>query len=150
MFPWVRIEHLASHVLGQLARQLADDWQACWGYRPLLLESFVDPAHYRGTCYPAPAGSCWAHQRSRFGAPRQALSQLCQADLRQSAAGAVPSPAVLRSTPGKARTMGKVSRRPAREAAKQALQKNTSTVSCASNNKPPDSLFLRRRAQPAA
>jgi hypothetical protein len=53
IFPWIKVAHLASHVLGQLARKLADDWQACWGFRPLLLESFVDPAHYRGTCYHA-------------------------------------------------------------------------------------------------
>lgn len=53
VFPWVRVPHLASHVLGQLARQLAQDWEARWGYRPVLLESFVDPARYRGTCYRA-------------------------------------------------------------------------------------------------
>jgi hypothetical protein len=53
IFPWVNVQYLASHVLGQLARQLADDWQARWGFRPLLMESFVDPRHYRGTCYRA-------------------------------------------------------------------------------------------------
>jgi hypothetical protein len=53
LFPWVQVKHLAGHVLGQLARQLADDWQMRWGFRPLLMESFVDPAHYRGTCYRA-------------------------------------------------------------------------------------------------
>jgi hypothetical protein len=53
LFPWVRVPHLASHVLGQLARRVGEDWQAKWGYRPLLLETFVDPARYRGTCYRA-------------------------------------------------------------------------------------------------
>jgi hypothetical protein len=53
VFPWVRVPHLASHVLGQLARQMAQDWEAQWGYRPVLLETFVDPARYRGTCYRA-------------------------------------------------------------------------------------------------
>ncbi len=53
IFPWVRVPHLASHILGQLARRLADDFAACWGFRPLLMESFVDPAHYRGVCYRA-------------------------------------------------------------------------------------------------
>ena len=65
VFPWVRVEHLASHVLGQLARQLADDWQGCWGYRPLLLESFVDPAHYRGTCYRAAGWQLLGHTSGR-------------------------------------------------------------------------------------
>jgi Domain of unknown function (DUF4338) len=65
ILPWVQVEHLASHVLGQLARQLADDWRACWGYRPLLLESFVDPVHYRGTCYRAAGWDLLGHTSGR-------------------------------------------------------------------------------------
>jgi hypothetical protein len=53
ILPWVRVEHLASHVLGRIARRLAEDWQARWSYRPVLLETFVDPVHYAGTCYRA-------------------------------------------------------------------------------------------------
>jgi len=53
IFPWVEIRHLASHVLGQLARRVQADWQRRWGYEPLLLETFVDPAEYSGTCYRA-------------------------------------------------------------------------------------------------
>jgi len=53
IFPWVRIRHLGSHVLGQLARRVRQDWQARWGYTPLLLETFVDPAKFSGTCYRA-------------------------------------------------------------------------------------------------
>lgn len=53
LFPWVRVPHLASHVLGQLARRLRRDWDERWGYRPVLMETFVDPARYRGTCYRA-------------------------------------------------------------------------------------------------
>lgn len=53
VFPWVRVPHLASHVLGLLARQVREDWQARWGYRPVLMETFVDPAHHRGVCYRA-------------------------------------------------------------------------------------------------
>jgi len=53
IFPWVEIRHLASHVLGQLARRVREDWQQRWGYEPLLLETFVDPAEYAGTCYRA-------------------------------------------------------------------------------------------------
>lgn len=53
IFPWVEIRHLASHVLGQLARRVQTDWQERWGYEPLLLETFVDPARYSGTCYKA-------------------------------------------------------------------------------------------------
>jgi hypothetical protein len=53
IFPHVRIPHLASHVLGQLARRVRADWQQHWGFTPLLLETFVDPRRYRGTCYRA-------------------------------------------------------------------------------------------------
>jgi len=53
LFPWVRVPHLVSHVLGQLARRVQVDWEARWGYRPVLMETFVDPAHYRGTGYRA-------------------------------------------------------------------------------------------------
>lgn len=53
IFPWVRLRHLASHVLGQLARRVQPDWQARWGYEPLLMETFVDPAKFSGTCYRA-------------------------------------------------------------------------------------------------
>ncbi len=53
IFPWVKIPHLASHVLGQLARRAADDWNERWGFRPLLLETFVDPAYFSGVCYQA-------------------------------------------------------------------------------------------------
>jgi hypothetical protein len=53
IFPWVQVRNLASHVLGQLARQVGEDWHERWGYRPVLLETFVDPARYRGTSYRA-------------------------------------------------------------------------------------------------
>lgn len=53
LFPWVHVPHLASHVLGQLARQLRTDWQQRWNYRPVLLETFVDPVRHRGVCYRA-------------------------------------------------------------------------------------------------
>jgi len=53
IFPWVRLRHLASQVLGQLARRVQSDWPARWGYEPLLMETFVDPAKFSGTCYRA-------------------------------------------------------------------------------------------------
>lgn len=53
IFPWIRIQHLASHVLGQVARRLRSDWEQLWGYQPVLLETFVDPQRFRGTCYRA-------------------------------------------------------------------------------------------------
>jgi hypothetical protein len=53
LFPWVHVRYGASHVLGQLAACLPADWEDRWGYRPVLLETFVDPARHKGTCYRA-------------------------------------------------------------------------------------------------
>ena len=53
IFPWVRIRHLASHVLGQLQRRIQADFFQRWGYGPVLLETFVDPQRFQGTCYRA-------------------------------------------------------------------------------------------------
>jgi hypothetical protein len=53
MLPWVRVPHLASKLLGLAARTLAQHWQARYGYRPLLLETFVEVERFNGTCYQA-------------------------------------------------------------------------------------------------
>lgn len=52
ILPWVRVPHLASHVLGRLARQVAVDWQSCYGVKPLLMETLVDK-DFTGTSYRA-------------------------------------------------------------------------------------------------
>ncbi|MBK7955100.1 MAG: DUF4338 domain-containing protein [Candidatus Accumulibacter sp.] len=53
IFPHVRVAHLANHVLGQLARRARARLARSLGLRALLLETFVDPRHYAGTCYRA-------------------------------------------------------------------------------------------------
>jgi hypothetical protein len=53
VLPWISVRGLASKVLSLAARQLPDDWQRHYGYRPLLLETLVDPARFRGTSYRA-------------------------------------------------------------------------------------------------
>jgi hypothetical protein len=53
ILPWVRVPHLASHVLGQMARRLAGDWERVYGHSIYFLETFIDPERYRGTCYRA-------------------------------------------------------------------------------------------------
>lgn len=53
IFPWVKVRNLSSHVLGQIARRIGDDWKDRWGYSPVLMESFVDPEYYEGSCYKA-------------------------------------------------------------------------------------------------
>jgi hypothetical protein len=51
ILPWVRVPHLASHVLGRMARSLPSDWQRAYGHPVCYLETFVDPQRFRGTCY---------------------------------------------------------------------------------------------------
>jgi hypothetical protein len=48
-----RVPHLASHLLAANIRRLAGDWQARYGYAPVLLETFVDTTRFKGTCYRA-------------------------------------------------------------------------------------------------
>jgi len=58
IFPWVQLKNLASHILGQVARRIREDWQDRWGYSPVLMETFVDPHHYQGSCY---KGANWQY-----------------------------------------------------------------------------------------
>jgi len=53
ILPWVAVPHLASHILGRMARILPADWQRLYGHGVLFLETFVDPTRYKGTCYRA-------------------------------------------------------------------------------------------------
>jgi uncharacterized protein DUF4338 len=53
LLPWVRVKGLASKILGHVVRQLPDDWERLYGYRPLLLETLVEEERFRGTCYRA-------------------------------------------------------------------------------------------------
>jgi hypothetical protein len=53
ILPWVRIEHLASHILGRMAAQISADWQRMYGHPIYFLETFVYPERFRGTCYRA-------------------------------------------------------------------------------------------------
>ena len=53
IFPWVRVRNMASTALGLAAARIGVDWQQRYGYGPVLLETFVDAARYRGTCYQA-------------------------------------------------------------------------------------------------
>jgi len=53
ILPWVRVPHLASHLLGAVARRIAADWERLYGHPVHYLETFVDPERFPGTCYRA-------------------------------------------------------------------------------------------------
>lgn len=53
ILPWVRVPHLASHILGRMAAMLPRDWERVYDHTICYLETFTDPARWRGTCYRA-------------------------------------------------------------------------------------------------
>lgn len=53
IFSWVRVPHLASHILSQISRRIRRDWQQKYGQPIWLLETFVDRQRFAGTCYRA-------------------------------------------------------------------------------------------------
>ena len=58
ILPWVEVPHLASHILGRMARQLSADWEQLYGHPVHYLETFVDRERFKGTCYRA---ANWVH-----------------------------------------------------------------------------------------
>ena len=53
ILPWVRVPHLASHILGRMAKLVPEDWQRLYAHPIYWLETFVDTARFAGTCYRA-------------------------------------------------------------------------------------------------
>ena len=79
VLPWVRVPHLASHLLGKVARRLRDDWTAKYGQGIDLLETFVDRERFRGTCYRA-AG--WCRVGTTTGRSRNDVDQTLQVPVK--------------------------------------------------------------------
>ena len=53
ILPWARVPRLASHLLARTARVISADWQKLYHHPIHLLETFIDPERFRGTCYRA-------------------------------------------------------------------------------------------------
>ena len=53
LLPWVRVPHLASHILGKMTSQLSQHWEQMYGHPVYFAETFIDPGRFRGTCYRA-------------------------------------------------------------------------------------------------
>ena len=53
IFPWVNIKNLASKALALVTKQIQEDWLREFCYAPVLIETFVDVEHFKGTCYKA-------------------------------------------------------------------------------------------------
>jgi len=53
ILPWVKVPHLASYILGHVARRISRDWVDKYGHPVYLLETFVEKDRFLGTCYKA-------------------------------------------------------------------------------------------------
>lgn len=53
ILPWVTVPHLASHILGRIARRIRQDWLEKYGHPVHMLETFVEQERFHGTCYKA-------------------------------------------------------------------------------------------------
>ena len=84
--PTVCVPNLASHVLSQCTRRIAEDWQDRYGIEPVAVETFVDPQRFSGICY---RGAGWkpvgrtsgrrGRQREEAGGPKEIFFYpLCQ------------------------------------------------------------------------
>jgi len=65
--PWVRVRHLASHLLSRVCRLLPEHWMEKYAHPIHLLETFVERQRFLGTCYRA-AG--WTHVGATTGRSR--------------------------------------------------------------------------------
>ena len=72
VLPWVRVPHLASHLLGRVGRRLDADWRFKYGHGIEVLETFVDRERFRGTCY---RGAGWVHVGATAGRSRNDRDQ---------------------------------------------------------------------------
>jgi Domain of unknown function (DUF4338) len=53
ILPWVRVPHLASHILGRMGELVPRDWERLYAHPIYLLETFIDPERFSGACYRA-------------------------------------------------------------------------------------------------
>ena len=98
VLPWVRVPHLASHLLGLVAARISSDWQSKYGHGICLLESFVECDRFRGSCYRAANWICVGQTQGRSrNDPERSLQVPCKDiylyPLRRNWRSALPSQA---------------------------------------------------------
>ena len=65
ILPEIRSANLASKILAWCAKQLPDDFVKTYGYRPVLLETFVERGRFKGDCYKAANWVCVGQTQGR-------------------------------------------------------------------------------------
>lgn len=68
ILPWVRVPHLASHILGRVMRRIRQDWIDQYGHPVHMVETFVERDRFKGICYKA---ANWLHVGQTQGRSRQ-------------------------------------------------------------------------------
>lgn len=81
ILPWVQCRNLASKVLSLSERCVADDFEARYAIRPVLLETFVEKERFRGTCYRAANWQHLGHTQGRGKCDRKRTARLPIKDL---------------------------------------------------------------------
>ena len=76
ILPWVRVAHLASHLLSGLTRRVSQDWRAQHGWSLELLETFVEAGRFAGLAYRA---ANWQQVGQTTGRTRQEKQHRAQA-----------------------------------------------------------------------
>ena len=79
ILPSIEVRDLASHVLGSVARRIAEDWRTKYGHPVVLLETFVERARFAGTCYRA---ANWHALGSTCGRSRQDRQRTLQVPVK--------------------------------------------------------------------
>jgi len=73
IFPWVKIPHLASHILSRISRCISSDWVMKYGHPVYILETFVQRNRFKGTCYKA---ANWGYVGKTTGRGRNSKSNI--------------------------------------------------------------------------
>ena len=81
VLPWVRVPHLASHVLSRIVRRIGDDWKRIYGHEVVLLETFVEVSRFQGTCYRAANWRYVGRTKGRSRNDRYAAIRVPQKDV---------------------------------------------------------------------
>ena len=75
IFPWASVKNLASYVLSAAAHIIQKDWSETYGYKPVLLETFVEENKFSGTCYRAANWICVGKTKGRGRMDRENKGQ---------------------------------------------------------------------------
>lgn len=68
ILPWVRVPHLASHILGRVMRRIRQDWIDKYGHPVHMVDTFVERDRFKGICYQA---ANWLYVGQTKGRSRQ-------------------------------------------------------------------------------